>query len=448
MATVATTFFDSVKMIATEKGIPEEEVFQAVEESLVKAAEKYFQSQNFYGNFEAQMDRETGEFHVYALKQVVPEVEEEDLEISLAEAQGLNPDAAEGDTLWLPQDTSQLGRIAAQAAKQVLVQKVREAERERIFNDFVNRIGEVVVAEVKRFEKSAIILEIDRVEAMLRRSEALRGDRFDKGQRIKVVIANVDRASKDAQVQVSRTDPRLLIKLFASEVPEIHDGTVVIRSCVREAGDRAKVAVQSLDPDVDPVGACVGLKGSRVQAIIRELKNEKIDIVRFDEDPLMFIANALNPAKAIRVGIIDLEGRRVEVVVDDEQLSIAIGRRGQNVRLAAKLTGWNIDVRSEGEKRKEAEMAMGAAMDQVLPEASSETAENADPESAPVSRMLEELSGIEGLDEALAEQLAAAGFLDAKSLYTVTAEQLLAVDGMTQDIAFRVLDAVHERFGN
>ncbi len=444
MATVATTFFDSVKMIAAEKGIPEEEVFQAVEESLVKAAEKYFQSQNFYGNFQAQMDRETGEFHVYALKQVVQEVEEEDLEISLAEAQGLNPDAAEGDTLWLPQDTTQLGRIAAQAAKQVLVQKVREAERERIFNDFVNRIGEVVVAEVKRFEKSAIILEIDRVEAMLRRSEALRGDRFDKGQRIKVVIANVDRASKDAQVQVSRTDPRLLIKLFESEVPEIHDGTVVIRSCVREAGDRAKVAVQSLDTDVDPVGACVGLKGSRVQAIIRELKNEKIDIVRFDEDPLMFIANALNPAKAIRVGIIDLEGRRVEVIVDDEQLSIAIGRRGQNVRLAAKLTGWNIDVRSESEKRKETEVAMGAAMDQVLPDA---PAESAEPEAQPESHLLEELAGIEGLDTALAEKLGAAGFQDAKSLYSVTAEQLLTVDGMTQDIAFRILDAVHERFG-
>ncbi|HCZ33356.1 MAG TPA: transcription termination/antitermination protein NusA, partial [Holophagaceae bacterium] len=225
MANVATTFFDSVKMIAAEKGIPEEDVFGAVEEALAKAADKYFNAQDFYGNFQAQMDRETGEFHVYALKQVVAEVEEEDLEISLAEAQTLNPDAAEGDTLWLPQDTSQLGRIAAQAAKQVLVQKVREAERERIFTEFADRIGEVVVAEVKRFEKSAIILEIDRVESMLRRNEALRGDRFDKGQRIKVVIVSVDRSAKDPQVQVSRTDPRLLIKLFENEVPEIHDGT-------------------------------------------------------------------------------------------------------------------------------------------------------------------------------------------------------------------------------
>jgi len=438
MALVATSFFDSVKMIAQEKGIPEEDVFKAVEEALVKAAEKYFQSFDFYGNFQAQMDRETGEFHVYALKQVVQTVEEEDLEISLGEAQGLNPDAAEGDTLWLPQDTSQLGRIAAQAAKQVLVQKVREAERDRIFSEFADRIGEVVVGEVKRFEKSAIILEIDRVEAMLKRSEALRGDRFDKGQRIKVVIAAVDKSAKDPQVQVSRTDPRLLIKLFDQEVPEIHDGTVVIRSCVREAGDRAKVAVHSLDPDVDPVGACVGLKGSRVQAIIRELKNEKIDIVRYDEESSRFIANALNPAKALRVTVTDLEHRRVEVVVDDEQLSIAIGKRGQNVRLAAKLTGWNIDVRSEAEKRRETEAAMG----QALPElpASTETA-------GPRSSLLEELGLIEGLSEGIAENLASAGYPDAKSLYTVTVEQLLAVDGMDQDLAFRLIDAVHARFG-
>ncbi len=438
MAVVSTSFFDSVKMIAAEKGIPEEDVFKAVEESLVKAAEKYFQGQDFYGNFQAQMDRETGEFHVYALKQVVKEMEEEDLEISLEEAQQLNPDAAEGDTLWLPQDTTQLGRIAAQAAKQVLVQKVREAERERIYVDFVDRMGEVIVGEVKRFEKSAIVLEVDRVEAMLKRSEALRGDRFDKGQRIKVVIVSVDKSAKDPQVQVSRTDPRLLVKLFDQEVPEIHDGTVVIRSCVREAGDRAKVAVHSLDPDVDPVGACVGLKGSRVQAIIRELKNEKIDIVRYDEDITRFIANALNPAKALRVNILDPETRRVEVIVDDEQLSIAIGKRGQNVRLAAKLTGWNIDVRSESEKRREAEVAMGIAMPEAAP---------AQEALIPGSVLLSELGAVEGLDEVIAGNLAAAGYADAKSLYAVTVEQLLGVEGLDQDLAFRLIDAVHARFG-
>jgi len=438
MALVSNTFFDSVKMIAAEKGIPEEEVFNAVEESLVKAAEKYFQSQDFYGNFQSQMDRDTGEFHVYALKTVVQEVEEEDLEISLEEAQSLNPDAAEGDTLWLPQDTTQLGRIAAQAAKQVLVQKVREAERERIYTEFVNRLGEIVVAEVKRFEKNSIVLEIDRVEAMLRRSEILRGDRFDKGQRVKVVISQVDKSVKDPQIQVSRTDPRLLINLFDSEVPEIHDGTVVIKSCVREAGDRAKVAVHSIDPDVDPVGACVGLKGSRVQAIIRELKNEKIDIVRYDEDPTKYISHALNPAKTQRVTITDLDRRRVEVIVEDDQLSVAIGKRGQNVRLAAKLTGWNIDVRSDTEKRQEVVDNMGSA----LPE----PAFYSPKEHADSSTLLSELGEVEGLNEQIAANLAKAGFSDVKSLYTVTVEQLLNVDGVDQELAFRIIDVVHERF--
>ena len=333
-----------------------------------------------------------------------------------------------------------LGRIAAQAAKQVLVQKVREAERERIHTDFADRMGEVVVAEVKRFEKAAIILEIDRVEAMLRRSEALRGDRFDKGQRIKVVIQSVDKSAKDPQVQVSRTDPRLLIKLFENEVPEIHDGTVVIKNCVREAGDRAKVAVASLDPDVDPVGACVGLKGSRVQAIIRELKNEKIDIVRYDDDITRFIANALNPAKAIRVNITSHDEHRVEVIVDDEQLSIAIGKRGQNVRLAAKLTGWNIDVRSESEKRRENEVALGLA----LPDMEAPAAQAA---PAATSSLLAELGAVEGLSAELADRLAAAGFPDAKSIYTVSADQLLGVEGVDQDLAFRLIDAAHARFG-
>jgi N utilization substance protein A len=438
MALVSNTFFDSVKMIAAEKGIPEEDVFVAVEESLVRAAEKYFQGQEFYGNFQAQMDRETGEFHVYALKTVVQDAEEEDLEIGLEEAQALSPDAAEGDTLWLPQDTTHLGRIAAQAAKQVLVQKVREAERDRVYTDFVNRIGEIVVAEVKRFEKNSIVLDIDRVEAMLRRSETLRGDRFDKGQRIKVVISQVDKSSKEPQIHVSRTDPRLLVSLFDSEVPEIHDGTVVIKSCVREAGDRAKVAVHSIDPDVDPVGSCVGLKGSRVQAIIRELKNEKIDIVRYDDDTAKYISNALNPARTLRVAVTDAERRRVEVVVEDDQLSVAIGKRGQNVRLAAKLTGWNIDVRSDTEKRQQAVDSMGSAL--PMPDPSPE-------EVCPAaSALLDEFGGMEGLDEQIAADLANAGFPDAKSLYTVTVEQLLNVKGIDQELAFRIIDAVNERY--
>ncbi|MFM8234521.1 MAG: transcription termination factor NusA [Holophagaceae bacterium] len=359
MGNVERSFFEYIRMIAAEKGITEEQVFTAVEDSISRAAEKHYNAQDFYGNFKTEMDRNTGEFYVYALKTVVQEVEEEDLEISLQEAKESNPDAEEGDTVWLPQDTTVLGRIASTAAKQVLIHGLRESEREHIYNEFIQRIGQVVVGEVKRFEKNNVYLEVDRVEAILRRTDTLRGDRFDKGQRIKVVIVAVDRNAKDAQVQVSRTDPRLLVQLFENEVPEIHDGTVLITNCVREAGDRAKVAVRSLDPDVDPVGACVGLKGSRVQAIIRELQKEKIDIVRYDEDPTIFIAHALNPAKVIRVNMINEEERRMEVIVSDDQLSVAIGKRGQNVRLAAKLTGWNIDVRSHADQSPSGAEASG-----------------------------------------------------------------------------------------
>ncbi len=352
MGNVEKNFFELIRIIAAEKGISEEQVLTAVEDSISRAAEKYYNGQDFYGNFKTEMDRNSGEFIVYALKIVVQDVEEEDLEISLEEAKVSNSDVEEGDTVWLPQDTTALGRIASTAAKQVLIHGLRESEREHIYNEFIQRIGQVVVGEVKRFEKNNVFLEVDRVEAILRRTDTLRGDRFDKGQRIKVVIIAVDRNAKDAQVQVSRTDPRLLVQLFENEVPEIHDGTVLITNCVREAGDRAKVAVRSLDPDVDPVGACVGLKGSRVQAIIRELQKEKIDIVRYDEDPTVFIAHALNPAKVIRVNIMSEEERRVEVIVNDDQLSVAIGKRGQNVRLAAKLTGWNIDVRSHADQQR------------------------------------------------------------------------------------------------
>lgn len=360
-----------IRIIAAEKGITEDAVFTAMENAIARAAEKHFNSTDVYGTYKAEVNRSTGTYTVYSLKTVVEEVEEEDLEISLEEARRDDPNTDLGDMVMSPEtiDDGVLGRIASQAAKQVLLHDIREAERERIYNEFIGRLGEVTVAEVKRYEKNNVYLDIDRVEAILRRSDCLKGERFDKGNRIKVVIVAVDRAAKDAQVQVSRTDPRLLVKLFENEVPEIHDGVVVISNCVREAGDRAKVAVRSYDSDVDPVGACVGLKGSRVQAIIRELQKEKIDIVRYDEDPRIFIANALNPAKTINVTITDEVEQRVEVLVEDDQLSIAIGKRGQNVRLAAKLTGWNIDVRSKSEPVRQT--AGSQAVADALPESSS-----------------------------------------------------------------------------
>ena len=245
-----------------------------------------------------------------------------------------------GDEMEFPKPTEVLGRIAAQTAKQVIFQKVREAERENVFAEYNQRIGEVVNGTVKRFENGDIIVEIGRIEAVMPRKEQSRAESYKPGDRVRTVIKGVNRSAKGPQIVLSRTDPALLIKLFEQEVPEIYDGTVVIRGAVREAGDRAKVAVFSRERDVDPVGACVGMKGTRVQSIIRELRGEKIDIVEWSEDPVAFVTNALSPAKVQRVSIVDDRERVMEVVVEDKQLSLAIGKKGQNVRLAAKLTGW------------------------------------------------------------------------------------------------------------
>ena len=258
-----------------------------------------------------------------------------------------------------PKRTDVLGRIAAQAAKQVIFQKVREAERENVFAEFSDRAGEVVNGIIKRFENGDQIVEIGRTESVLPRKEQSRAESYAPGERLRAVIKEVNHNAKGPQIILSRTDPALLIKLFEQEVPEIYDGTVMVRGAVREAGDRAKVAVSSRERDVDPVGACVGMKGSRVQAIIRELRGEKIDIVEWSEDPIIFVTNALSPAKVQRVSIIDDPERVMDVVVEDTQLSLAIGKKGQNVRLAAKLTGWRIDIKSEEEKRREVEAQFG-----------------------------------------------------------------------------------------
>ena len=277
-------------------------------------------------------------------------------EISLEEAQQLYGDEAEVDMeIEFPKPTEVLGRIAAQTAKQVIFQKVREAERENIFGEYSQRIGEVVNATVKRFENGDMVVELGRIEASLPRKEQSRAESYAPGERLRAVIKGVNRSTKGPQIVLSRTDPALLVKLFEQEVPEIYDGTVQIRGAVREAGDRAKVAVFSRERDVDPVGACVGMKGTRVQAIIRELRGEKIDIVEWSDDPISLVTNALSPAKVQRVSIVDDRERVVEVVVEDKQLSLAIGKKGQNVRLAAKLTGWRIDIKSEEEKRREIE---------------------------------------------------------------------------------------------
>ena len=348
----------TIEALAKEKGIESDTIITAIEDAVLTASRKYYKTNE---NLKTRFNPETGQVDLFAIKHIVNEVTDEATEISLAEAQSLYGEEAEVDMeIEFPKRTDVLGRIAAQTAKQVIFQKVREAEREHIFGEFNERVGEVITGTVKRFESGDLVVEVGRIEASLPRREQSRAESYSPGERLRAVIKGVNRSAKGPQIILSRTDPALLIKLFEQEVPEIYDGTVMVRGAVREAGDRAKVAVYSRERDVDPVGACVGMKGTRVQAIIRELRGEKIDIVEWSEDPVYFVTNALSPAKVQRVTIVDDEDRIMEVVVEDSQLSLAIGKKGQNVRLAAKLTGWRIDIKSEEEKRREVEEQFGA----------------------------------------------------------------------------------------
>ena len=397
----------TIEALAKEKGIEPDVVISAIEEAVATASRKYYKTGETGENLKTRFNTDTGQVDLFALKTVVEDVTSPATEISIAEARDTYrplygdefANSIElGDEMEFPKATEVLGRIAAQTAKQVIFQKVREAERENIFGEYNERIGEVINSVVKRFENGDLIVEIGRVEAVLPRKEQSRAESYTPGERIRAVIKGVNRGAKGPQIVLSRTDPALLIKLFEQEVPEIYDGTVIIRGAVREAGDRAKVAVYSRERDVDPVGACVGMKGTRVQAIIRELRGEKIDIVEWSDDPVMFVTSALSPAKVQHVSVIDDGERVMEVVVEDKQLSLAIGKKGQNVRLAAKLTGWRIDIKSEEEKRREVEAQFGvlegadgdaqSQMDALFPDADGQAAEAAaaaatDSEAAP-----------------------------------------------------------------
>src|SRR5574339_198584 len=368
----------TIEALAKEKGIEADTIITAIEDAVLTASRKYYKTNE---NLKTRFNQETGQVDLFATKHIVVDVADPETEISLTEAQELYGDEAEVDMeIEFPKRTDVLGRIAAQTAKQVIFQKVREAERENIFAEFNQRVGEVVNGTVKRFENGDIILEIGRIEAMLPRKEQSRAESYAPADRVRIVIKGVNRSAKGPQIVVSRTDPALLIKLFEQEVPEIYDGTVMIRGAVREAGDRAKVAVFSRERDVDPVGACVGMKGTRVLSIIRELRGEKIDIVEWSDDPILFVTNAISPAKVQRVSIVSDVDRVMEVIVEDKQLSLAIGKKGQNVRLAAKLTGWRIDIKSEEEKRREVEAQFVGL--ETASESSGESAAGAEPDAA------------------------------------------------------------------
>jgi N utilization substance protein A len=412
-------------MLSRDKGIEPGVVVGAVEDAIALATRKYYKTQE---NMRAEMDRESGEIRAYVYKTVVegPEqVEDEINQLTLDQARELAPEVEIGAELRFYKDTTPLGRIAAQMAKQVIFQKVREAERDTVFNEYNHRAGEVITATVKRLEPMDVIFDIGKAEARMPKREQSRLEQFAVGERVRVVLLRVDRAAKGPQVIVSRASPVLVSNLFQSEVPEIYDSTVSIRAIAREAGERTKIAVQSRDKDVDPVGACVGMKGMRVQSIIRELRGEKIDIIEYSDEITTFAEKALQPAKVSRVSITDLGEKQIEVIVDDTQLSLAIGKKGQNVRLAAKLLQWKIDIKSEEEKRQEVEQQMQAM--------------GGGP-STPIEQVTE-------LGETILEKLIAAGITTVETLADMTPEQLEEVPGIGEKTVEKISVAVRHYFG-
>jgi transcription termination/antitermination protein NusA len=424
---MASELYNTIDALSREKGIDPRIVVSAVEDAIVVATRKYYKTQE---NLRAELDKDTGKIRAFAVKTVVekPEqVEDPLLQVAIEDARKLDPNATVGGELQIPKVTEGiLGRIAAQLAKQVIFQKVREAERDTVYNEYIGRVGEIVNATVKRLEGPEIIFDIGKAEARMPRKEQSRLESFAVGERVRVVIARVEKASKGPAVVISRAAPELVQHLFQTEVPEIYDGTVVIRAIAREAGERTKIAVMSKDKDVDAVGACVGMKGMRVQSIIRELRGEKIDIIEYHEDPVTFAEKALQPAKVSRVTVLDPGEKHLEVVVDDSQLSLAIGKKGQNVRLAAKLLGWKIDIKSEEEKRQEVEEQMSQLI-------------------APSATPLED---VQGLGEGLIEKLKTAGVTTVEALADMTPEQLEAIEGIGPKTVERISLAVSDYFSN
>jgi N utilization substance protein A len=418
---VATSLlFQTIDQLSREKGIDTQVIIAAVEDAVLVATRKYYKSSE---DLQSHFNKDTGHVEVHAVKKVVEQVQDPDHEISLEEARKLNPEAALDGEVRIPKPTEGLGRIAAQAAKQVIFQKVREAERDTVYAEYNQRVGELVNCAVKRLEGSDVIVDLGRTEARMPRREQSRLESYQIGDRLRAVIKEVDRAARGPQVVVSRGDAMLVQKLFEMEVPEIYDGTVVIKALAREPGERTKVAVYSKDPDVDCVGACVGMKGMRVQSIIRELRGEKIDIIEYNEDPLIFAANALSPAKINHVSILEVEEKHLEVIVEDTQLSLAIGKKGQNVRLAAKLLGWHIDIKSEEEKRQEIESQMAAM---ALRGAG--------------------IAGLSGIGEKTLAKLRGHGVETVEQLAQMTPDDLMQIQGIGEKTVERIRRVVTDYF--
>ncbi|NOT47496.1 MAG: transcription termination/antitermination protein NusA [Acidobacteria bacterium] len=411
----------SIDALCSEQGLDRDMVIEAMKDAVKAAARKQFKAQDKTGDsIQVDWNNEEGMIEISVQKVVVEEVENDSAELSLVDAQEMAGDEIElGDMLLIPLPQEEMGRIAAQTAKQILVQKVREAIREKVYDEYIDRKGELINGTVKRFERGDMVIDLgNNLEAILPRREQSRGEIWNQGERTRVVIVDVSKDQKGQQIKVSRASADLIKRLFEMEVPEIYDDTVVIKSAVREPGDRAKIAVTSNEKDVDPVGACVGMKGSRVQSIIKELRGEKIDIIEWSDEPSVFAANALSPAKVSQVRITDINRRKMEVIVGEDQLSLAIGKKGQNVRLATRLVGWDIDIVSEDVLKQEIAQQMGKMM--------------ASGEAVPIT-------AIQGVTTNQAETLTEKGIADVEALAAASIDDLVDILDVSLDEAEAIL---------
>ncbi|MDY0163701.1 transcription termination factor NusA [Desulfobotulus sp.] len=396
-----------IEQVSRDKGIPMEVLIQTLEEALESAAKKKLGS---HIDVEAQYNPDLGEIEVFQFREVVEDVTHPDFQLSLEDGRKLDPDCEIGDSLGTKLDTASFGRIAAQSAKQVIIQKVKDAERNAVYDGFIDRKGEIINGIVQRVDRGDILVNLGQTEALLPAREQIPRESYRRGDRIRASIMKVLQDSRGPQIILSRTHPQFLTALFRSEVPEVAEGTVTIEAAAREPGIRAKIAVSSQDSGVDPVGACVGMKGSRVQAVVQELRGEKIDIIPWSPDAARFVCNALAPAEILRV-VIDEDNRAMEVIVPDEFLSIAIGKKGQNVRLASRLTGWHLDVKSE------------ASYSQAMKEGYAA------------------LMGIPGVGMTLAEALYGAGFTTVREIADAVVEDLMEVEGVDAQMAEAMITA-------
>lgn len=437
-----------IDQVGRDKGIDKDILISALESAMLKAAEKRF---GVGKDIEAHFDEEASEIELFLFKTVVEEVDDEDVEITLEDALKSDPEAELGDSLGVKLSQEEFGRIDAQTAKQIIIQKVRDAERDIVYSEYSEKTGEIITGIVQRFEKGDIIVDLGRTEALLPKKEQVRREGYRQGERIRGIVVEVSKESRGPQIIMSRTHPGFLIQLFKLEVPEIYEGIVEVKGAAREPGDRAKIAVYSHTSDVDPVGACVGVKGSRVQSVVQELKGEKIDIVHWSEEKAIFVKNTLSPAQISRV-VVDEAEHSMEVIVPDDQLSLAIGKKGQNVRLAVKLTGWKIDIKTETQTE-------GGGVEKLTPEeALRKEVENAqsleelrasaemDSGAAPAGGEASsgdgaDVESLDGVGPKTAEALRNAGFKTVESVASATLDVIASIEGIGDKKAEKIVNA-------